>query len=384
MVAVQKAAGDQRSRPPMRALRFYPPNLERIIVSLTNHANMPEILGDLERISRIDESDMLGIICSFPDQLRTSLSAAPRLKFNGSKVCVCGMGGSAIGGDILSEHLCERSNVLLSVVRGVKLPAWVDENTLTIIMSYSGNTREALALFDDAGDRGSLLVAITSGGDLLRRCEEGKFQVVTIPSGIQPRAALGHLLGSAASVLESAGVSTPLSDIRAMLKELGSFRDTLVPGVPARRNAAKRIAKRLLSRIPIVYAPKPLRPAATRWQTQINENAKMMAASGEIPEMDHNQIVGWIEDRRTTKCIPVVLNNESCGDLIGRIVDETVGMLRDSGLEPEVVDLPGNDNLGAMVHGVILGDFVSFYLAMLKGVDPTPVASIQELKRRIG
>ncbi|MDD1768836.1 MAG: hypothetical protein LUQ55_02495, partial [Methanomassiliicoccales archaeon] len=206
----------------------------------------------------------------------------------------------------------------------------------------------------------------------------------TVPSGIQPRAALGHMLGSAASVLESVGVSTTSSDIRKMLEDLETYRNALVPEVPARQNDAKRIAKKLHSRMPIVYAPKPLRPAATRWQTQINENSKMMAASGEIPEMDHNQIVGWIEDRRSTKCVPVVLNNESCGDLIGRIVDGTVEMLRSSGLEPEVVELPGDDNLEAMVSGVVLGDFVSFYLAMLKGVDPTPVASIQELKRRIG
>ncbi|MGD0057023.1 MAG: bifunctional phosphoglucose/phosphomannose isomerase [Methanomassiliicoccales archaeon] len=345
---------------------------------------MLELLGDLERISRIDKSDMLGIISGFTDQLRTSLSIALSLRFEGSKVCICGMGGSAIGGDILSEYLCERSEVLLSVVRGGRLPSWVDEDTLTIIMSYSGNTREALALFDNAIDRGSPLVAITSGGELLKRCKEGKFKIVLVPFGIQPRAALGHLLGSIASLLESAGVSTPRSDLKSMLHDLESFKNTLVPGVPAGRNAAKRIAKRLLSRMPIIYAPKPLRPAATRWQTQINENAKMMAASGEIPEMDHNQIVGWIEDGRTTKCIPVILNNESCGEIIGRILDETVKMLRDSGLEPEAVGLPGNDNLGAMVHGVILGDFVSFYLAMLKGVDPTPVASIQELKRRIG
>ena len=345
---------------------------------------MPELLGDLGRISRIDKSDMLGRIRSFPDQLRTSLSAQIRLRFDGDKVCFCGMGGSAIGGDILSEYLSERSETLLSVVRGGKLPAWVDEDTLTIISSYSGNTREALALFSDAIERGTPLVAITSGGELLRRCKQDELQVATVPSGIQPRAALGHMLGSAASVLESVGVSTTSSDIRKMLEDLETYRNALVPEVPARQNDAKRIAKKLHSRMPIVYAPKPLRPAATRWQTQINENSKMMAASGEIPEMDHNQIVGWIEDRRSTKCVPVVLNNESCGDLIGRIVDGTVEMLRSSGLEPEVVELPGDDNLEAMVSGVVLGDFVSFYLAMLKGVDPTPVASIQELKRRIG
>jgi glucose/mannose-6-phosphate isomerase len=384
MVAVQKAAGDLGSMPPMRALRFCPPNLERIIVSLTNHANMPEILGNLERISRIDKSNMLGMIVGLPDQLKASLSASPRLRFDGSKVCVCGMGGSAIAGDILSEYLSERSDVLLSVVRGVELPLWVDEDTLMIIMSYSGDTREALSLFEEARERSSTLIAVTSGGELLRRCEKDRFPVVIVPSGIQPRAALGHLLGSAASLIESAGVSTPLSDLKAMLKDLRSFRDTLVPGIPAGRNAAKRIAERLLGRMPIVYAPKPIRPAATRWQTQINENAKMMAASGEIPEINHNQIVGWIEDKRAAKCIPVVLNSESCGELTGRIVGATLDTLRECGLEPEAIELPGNDNLGAMVHGVILGDFVSFYLAMLRRVDPTPVASILDLKRRIG
>jgi len=345
---------------------------------------MPESLGDLDRISKTDRSDMLGTIRGFPDQLRTSLSRSVKLRFEGDKVCFCGMGGSAMGGDILSEYLSERSEKVVSVVRGVKLPAWVDGDTLTVMMSYSGNTQEALALFGDAEERGSPIVAITSGGELLKRCKQAELPVIVVPSGIQPRAALGYLLGSAATVLESAGVSTPRSDIGGMLGRLESYRDTLVPWIPIGKNVAKRIAKKLLSKVPIIYAPKSIRPAATRWQTQINENAKMMASSGEIPEIDHNQIVGWIEDTRKTKCVPVVLDNDSCGDLIGRIVDGTVDMLRNRGLDLEVIDLPGDDNLEAMIHGIVLGDFVSFYLAMLKGIDPTPVASIQELKRRIG
>jgi len=357
---------------------------ERIIVHLTNHANVPELLDDIKYIKRIDKSNMFSCVERFPKQLEESLSVSSRLSCDVDKVCVCGLGGSAIAGDIVSEYLSERSDVMVSVVRGIRLPAWIDDDTLTIIISYSGDTRETLELFNDASKVDSPLIAITSGGELRERCERRNVPVVIIPPGIQPRAAIGHSLGAIASVLDGVGVSTPRLTLTSLLKDLTKFKDDLVPGVPTSLNLSKHVAKILHNRTPIVYAPRCMKPAAIRWQTQINENAKMMAFSGEIPEMNHNQIVGWIEDENARKCVPVVLNSGSCGDFMKRIVGKTVEMLEENGPDPVLVEVPGEDNLSAMLHAIIVGDFVSCYLAILRGVDPTPVASIQELKRRIG
>ncbi|MDD1764855.1 MAG: bifunctional phosphoglucose/phosphomannose isomerase, partial [Methanomassiliicoccales archaeon] len=318
---------------------------ERIIVHLTNHANVPELLDDIKYIKRIDKSNMFSCVERFPKQLEESLSVSSRLSCDVDKVCVCGLGGSAIAGDIVSEYLSERSDVMVSVVRGIRLPAWIDDDTLTIIISYSGDTRETLELFNDASKVDSPLIAITSGGELRERCERRNVPVVIIPPGIQPRAAIGHSLGAIASVLDGVGVSTPRLTLTSLLKDLTKFKDDLVPGVPTSLNLSKHVAKILHNRTPIVYAPRCMKPAAIRWQTQINENAKMMAFSGEIPEMNHNQIVGWIEDENARKCVPVVLNSGSCGDFMKRIVGKTVEMLEENGPDPVLVEVPGEDNL---------------------------------------
>ncbi len=344
---------------------------------------MPDALDDLDRMAEIDVSGMVAHISSFPDQVGAALGLSIDLPGDVPRACVCGIGGSAIAGDILSEHLSEVSATMLPVVRGPDLPGWVDADTLVVVVTYSGNTKESLELFHVARERGCRIVGVASGGRLLEECKTSGIPFLRVPSGIMPRAALGYLLGSIALVIERAQLASAAADLRRILPELAAYGESVVPHRPSRSNEAKMISMKLHGRLPAIYAPKPLRPAATRWQTQINENSKMLAVSGEIPEMNHNQIIGWLEGENPGNCLPVFLTGRSVKGTMLRIVEETARMFEEGGLRPVVVDLPGRTHLETALLGVILGDFVSYYLAMLKGVDPTPVRSIQELKRRL-
>ena len=192
--------------------------------------------------------------------------------------------------------------------------------------------------------------------------------------------ALGHLLGSAACIVESVGLAPMASDIRAFVPSLETLMQDLLPSSPQARNAAKRIALRLLDTVPFVYAPRPMRSAATRWQTQINENSKMLCLSGEVPEMDHNQIVGRIDGARDGRNRPVMLLPRSGGYMALDLMRATIELFDDHDIDTVVADLEGASPLECALHGIMLGDFVSYYLAILRGVDPTPVPSIRELK----
>ena len=342
-----------------------------------------EIIDDIDRMAAIDRSNMFSHLRDFPDHLRGSLDCKPALEVESEKVFICGVGGSAIGGEILAELASHVSSKIVSVVRGVDLPRWVDGGSLAVIVSYTGNTLETLQLFRHAEERGCAIVAVTSGGDLMKLCRERAYPVIAVPGGMQPRAALGYLLGSTAAVMESAGVGPLAAGISRSIDELATFRDSLSAEVPLERNQAKRLAGRLRDTVPVILAAKPLRPAAMRWQTQINENAKMLASCGDIPEMNHNQIIGWMEGDNSGQCRPVVIESASCGQLMDRLVKTTVAMLQQGGLGPEVIPVPGENPISAMLHAIVLGDHVSYYLAMLREVDPTPVASILAFKKRM-
>ena len=340
-------------------------------------------LDDLASMSRIDTTGMIDQLASFPYQLEDSLVDGHRRDVEAATVVVGGLGGSAMGGDVIAEYMALRSSAPTMVVRDTMLPNWVDESTLILIISYSGNTRETVSLYEAARERGGPMVIITSGGRIGQLAEDDGEEVVLVPSGLQPRAALGYLLGSAASVIESARLAPMASEIRSSLPRLKILLEDLRPQAEASRNIAKRIANRLVNTMPFVYAPASIHSAARRWKTQINENSKMLCLSGEIPEIDHNQIVGWIDGVRDDRNCPVILRPSSEEGMNARALYATIDLMVDSGLDPVIVDLEGDTPLANALHGIMIGDFVSYYLAMMREVDPLPVPAITELKKRL-
>jgi glucose/mannose-6-phosphate isomerase len=207
--------------------------------------------------------------------------------------------------------------------------------------------------------------------------------VLSVPKGLQPRAALGYLLGSAGVALDTVNVLPARRDLGRSTSAVADLMQNLSPGVPTDDNMAKKIAVRLNGRLPVIYAPRTIRSVALRWQTQINENAKMIAFSGEYPEMNHNQIVGWVEGEVRKDMAPIFLRSSSLSGKLAERMAVTVALIKESEIDPLVVELSGRSVLETVLMGIALGDLVSFYLAALKGVDPTPVNSIAELKKRM-
>jgi len=340
-------------------------------------------LDDVAHLAEIDKGRMLEQMLAFPRQIEEALQKEVTIDGSAESVCLCGMGGSAIGGDILCDYAAAVSEVPIAVVRGLDLPKWVGPETLVLMVSYSGNTWEVNELFERAKATGASIVGVTSGGALQDRCESQGSPVISVPKGLQPRAALGYLLGSAGVALDTVNVLPARRDLGRSTGAVADLMQNLSPGVPTDVNMAKKIAVRLNGRLPVIYAPRTIRSVALRWQTQINENAKMIAFSGEYPEMNHNQIVGWVEGEVRKEMAPIFLRSSSPSGILAERMAVTVGLIKESKIDPLVVELSGRSVLETVLIGIALGDLVSFYLAALRGVDPTPVNSIVELKKRM-
>lgn len=344
---------------------------------------MADRSDDIPGMRSLDPSDLLGQLTAFPDQLEWSRGRALPVQAGARNVVVCGVGGSAIAGDVLLDLLGRSISVPLAVSRDVVLPGYAGKDTLVIVVSYSGNTAESLDQYGDAMRRGCHIVAITSGGKLEELALRNSQPMIKLPAGNQPRASLGYLLASLALVLQNAGLGKAHDELLASVPALRSYIGTLSPEVPVARNQAKRIAKAMGGSVPAIYAPRSVRSVALRWQNQVNENAKMVAFSGEVPEMDHNQLVGWLEGGMGCHCRPVLLIPSEMGPTVRRMAEVTLQMLNERGLDPVFVTLPGDDLLSNVLQGIALGDLASYYLAVLKGVDPAPVSPIKEFKARI-
>lgn len=340
---------------------------------------MPRSLYD----AALDPQDMRGAIAAFPDHLADGWGrGADGLGINDSVtgIVICGMGGSAIGADLVRALSAEDSRVPILVNRSYGVPGWVGASTLVIGSSYSGGTEETLSAFEAARQRGARLAAVTSGGTLQEKADG--HPVITIPGGMQPRAALGYSLGVLLRVFRDAGL-LELSD-NDFLTALGHAKQRAdAYGEDDRTNLAREISGALEGMLPVVYTgPGLMEPVGMRWRTQIHENAKHPAVGNVFPELDHNEIMGFeagpgeVLGRMEILALMDTDDHPQTGrrfEITRELVARTV-----SGWRP--VESEGESRLDRMLSLVQLGDWVSFWLAMRKGVDPTPVETIQNLK----
>ena len=349
-------------------------------------------LDDPGSLAAADPHDALGIVERTPEQWTEAVSRArsscddlpTRHGING--IVYCGMGGSGIAGDVLASIAAETGTVPVAVVKGYKLPAWVGPNTLVLCASYSGNTEETLACFDDAVERKARVVAIATGGTLAERARTHSVATVSPVEDLQPRQALASLAGITLVVAEQLSL---LPDLAAAIVETGDLleRQVAVYGrdVATGDNEAKKIAGMLEGKIPLVWGQEGLLAvAAQRWRTQLNENAKVAAFSSALPELDHNEIVGYEKGSPGVADLAIVtLRMPGEDPRISRRIDATlerIGTLIGGWVEAPAV---GESALARLMSAVLLGDFVSVYLAVRRGVDPTPVTAIEELKTRL-
>lgn len=343
------------------------------------------MLDNPEKIHAVDKSNLLGVISSLPSQIERSKMLVTGLSvphITPTNIIISGMGGSSIGGELVRDWLSNQVTVPVLVNRTSGLPRFADRNTLAVMVSYSGNTNETLSCARHAMRKGCQIVGIASGGRLEKFCRSGGFPIVLLPPGMPPRGAIGYLFSSVAYVLQEMALMRVEEDIHEARSVLEEAQKSWTVNVDTKENTAKKIAKRMEKRTPIIYGHTFYNGVARRWQTQINENAKTMAWTGEIPEMDHNEVEAWAVDSKGKKFISIFLrdkheNSETRNQV--EVIMEIVGK-RSKTYE---VWAQGKTILSRMLHNMYLGDYVSFYLAVLKGVDPTPVRAIMEVKKKV-
>ncbi|MDR7555618.1 MAG: bifunctional phosphoglucose/phosphomannose isomerase [Armatimonadota bacterium] len=343
-------------------------------------------LDDPTALRRGDPAGMLALVEGLGPMVlegwEVGAAAAPHLRAP-RVVVVAGLGGSGIGGDLLEALLAPTSPVPVLVVKATALPACVDRDALVIACSYSGNTEETLAAFDDATRRQAAVVAVTSGGALAARARAAGVPVVAVRPGLPPRAALPLLFLPMVRLAHHLGL-TPIgdADVREAAELLGRLATEWGPSAPTAGNLAKQLATRLSRALPVVYAATPgLAPVAYRWKTQLNENAKRFAVWNRFPEASHNEIEGW--QAPPAEAAVVVLRDAEDGVRAAREIGAVRALLARRAGQVDEVWTQGTGRLARVFSLVLLGDFVSVYAALARGVDPTPIAAIAAVKQQV-
>jgi glucose/mannose-6-phosphate isomerase len=352
-------------------------------------------LDKYTRFGELDPSGMLERIGELPQQCRAAWALAQGLELPPAygtvqHIVILGMGGSAIGGALLQGLVARECAVPITIVRGYTLPAFArGPETLIIGCSYLGDTEETLSAFGEALERGILPAVVTTGGKLAalaqERAQEREIPLVRFNYQSQPRAALGYSLTLLLGLLCRLGL---LRDYSADLEEAARVMETwqaeIGPNVPTSRNAAKALAGQLVDRLPVVYGAGFLAAVANRWKTQFNENSKHWAFFEVLPELHHNAVVGFgIPQAVRHQAIVLMLRSSLDHPRVQVRWEVTRRLLLREGVAAETLQGRGESRLAHMLSLIHFGDYTSFYLAMLNGVDPTPVETIAFLKQRL-
>ncbi len=319
--------------------------------------------------------DVLGI----PDQLRDALwriESARLEPADAAGAMVCGMGGSAIGGDLAAAALGDRLTRPVVTVRGYELPSWATPEWTVLCSSYSGNTEETLACFAAAEALGARRIVASTGGELVEGAREAGVPVVGLPGIFQPRAAVAYMFAVAAEVAALAGAAPGLhTEIDAAAAFLEGERDAL-------RARAAEVAAALGDAFPVIYGADLTAPVARRWKTQVNENAKLPAFFSELPEADHNELCGWaVSDAGFGG---VFLEDSDQHPRERRRIELTAAAVAAAGAPAVRVETAGETRVARLLWAVMLGDLISLELATARGVDPLPVEAIEHFKAEMG
>jgi len=349
------------------------------------------ILDTENLIKKLDPEGMLQSINDLPDQIESAwkdlqslIIPAHYLKCN--KVLILGMGGSAIGGELVSTLALNYSRAPIFVQRDYGLPSFVDSNTLVIAVSYSGNTEETLDAFEKAGEKSAKLITISTGGKIGVLSSKYRAPIFKINYGAQPRAALGYLFTALLYILNKLDLyALGENEISESVHVLRQYQKIIGLQSPTSQNPAKKLAQKLSDKIPLIMGAGPMSTVARRWKTQINENSKELAIYEVFPELCHNVIVGLDFPKKLSDKIFLISLDSEFDHPRNRLRQSIVQQIfRKKGIGFEVVNMekPGSP-LIEMLEMIMLGDYVSFYLAMINEIDPTPVEMIKFLKDKL-
>ncbi len=344
------------------------------------------LLDDPKEIDHLDPHGTRDVLRHFPDQCREGLGLrpAPPVRLGPPRlVVVAGMGGSAAGGDLLAMCLADRLSVPVLIHRGYGLPGAAGPGTLVLAASYSGDTAEAMSALETALGAGVATLALTTGGRLGAVAARRGVPVVTLPSGLMPRMALGYLFFPLLAILEAAGLpALPNAEVAEALEILTAQSQALGPEKPAARNDAKRLALEVGDRIPVVYGGQITAGVAYRWKTDVEENAKRFAVAGALPEMTHNEVEAW-RAPEADRLQAIFLRDQGEHPDVTRRFEMLRGMIEPVAGGVSEAWSRGEGRLARLLSLIYLGQWTSYYLALLRGVDPWPVPMLDEIKRRL-
>jgi len=340
-----------------------------------------------EAIARVDVSNQLEDILALPEQLRDALVRVETARMvpwdSPDGLLVAGMGGSAIGGALARAALGDQASRPLLAAQTYGLPPWTTPETTVMCASYSGDTEETLACYEAAGALGARRVVVSSGGALASMARTDGVPVIPLPGGFQPRAAVAYMTVAALEVAALCGAGPRLT---SEMDVAAAHTERLVAqwgpdGAPD--SLAKDLARMLAGTVPVIAGAGLTAPIAYRWKTQINENAKLPCFSHELPELDHNEISGWQGAPRLGRFAAVFLDDADAHPRVKERMALTEQVLAPYTMASRRVETSGQSAFERVFSLVLLGDLVSFYLALLDGTDPGPVEVIEQLKREL-
>jgi len=332
-----------------------------------------------------DKENMLGVINSLPEQIKEaySLGRTIQLKGNPTQIFVCGMGGSSISGQLLEAYFkMLRIKIPVFTVQDYNLPDYTDKSSLIFIISYSGNTEESISCYREALKRNLNIIIITTGGKLEEYSRINRLPCIIIPKGYQPRNAVAYLFFPMLKILENAGVITDNSE------DIKNLIDSLKKNQSSFDRIGYDIALKLFGKLPIIYSSSNFYAVAYRWKCEINENTKIPAFCHKFPELNHNELNGYVNFNKIN--IPmhvVILRNEDDHRRIIKRMEITRKIVKEAtndGVKFTEITIRGDSILTKMFTTIYIGDLVSYYLAINYATDPSPVDVIEKFKKEMG
>jgi glucose/mannose-6-phosphate isomerase len=338
-------------------------------------------LSSLEAIRAVDPSNQLDDVLALPDHLRDALwrvESAGLEPAEATGLVVCGMGGSAVGGLLARAALGDSLGLPMLVFRDYELPSWTPPDRAVLCSSYSGNTEETLACFAAAEAIGSRRYVATTGGRLADAARAADVPVIGLPGGLQPRHSVGYGFTVACEVAALVGVSP---GARTEIDTAAAHLDASKDAIAARSD---EIAEQIGDALPLIYGCDLTVPVAYRWKTQFNENAKRHAFDNQLPELDHNEIVGWDGDGVSGPCAAIFLLDSDQHPRQRERAELTAKLIEPEAAGVIMVETDGETRITRLLEAVLLGDLVSLHLAARAGVDPGPIEVIDRLKDELG
>ncbi len=335
----------------------------------------------------IDENNMRKSIYDFADQMDEAVSIGKKIELVNdysfiSNVVICGMGGSAIGGDLAKSLINDSLRVPIIVSRDYSVPNWVNDKSLVICSSYSGNTEETLSAFHHAKSKGAHIIGISTGGELSRLLAESIYDRVSIPSGLQPRAAVAFSFIPLLYLLNVLNIidKRVLREINSSIEKIKSYRNIYCD--KTEDNPTCKLAKQIYETIPIFYGESgSTSSVALRWKGQFCENSKMLAYHNDIPEMNHNEIVGWQENPELLKHFSILwISDDSINPRNTIRYNSSKELIKKMVSHQETIKLDGETFTERFLHLLHFGDWLSYWCALMHHTDPTPVEKIDKLK----